>query len=286
MGAYVPTENIIEDIKRITQELGYTPLMGEYVRLGKYSDGLVRSRLGNWAEALEKCGLSPSPASRPNWTNTDLDEEIERLEKLLGHKPSWRDINAHSKISASTFDKRLGKTCFNEARNPGEWSIDSVSDSDGYWIAGFTNGEGSFILRSNYAVFSITQRSDDIGVMQYIANVFGTPDRLYTSSNDKRRQMGQKVGDEVKLSINNRQILRQRVIPFFTKFKLRGRKAMEFEIFKNAVHLLCNRDDRGLFHQKFSPEDRAMMDEYNVTIKALRRDPTAHQPTPQPLTML
>lgn len=284
MPEFITPQQIIDDLKKVASNLGRTPLTNEYTRFGIFTPPTVLKRFGSWADALKAAGLEPTELHRRYWTDIELDSEIERLENELGHKPSWREIRAHSKISEYTFMRRKGRTGFNDPWNVElpEWDVDKIPIEDGFWISGFVVGEGCFIAQISRTTFSITQRSDTIDLLEFSHKTLGLPGNIHTATNDRRRAMGQKVGDEARLSVSNRWILKLRIIPFFDRFPLRGRKQAEYQVFKQAVEFLCERDKRDGRKQKyFTDEERKFLTELADTIKALRYDPTAHKGGPQ-----
>ncbi len=280
MGIKLSKQDLISDLIKVTNELGHPPLVNEYERIGKYSPPPFRQQFGSWENSLKAAGLKPTPLHRHFWTDTDLDNEIARLEQELGHKPSWREIRSRSKISEDTFMRRKGRTGFNDPWDIAlpEWDVNNISIEDGNWISGFVVGEGTFGVRINAVVFGITQRSDSLDLIEFIRETMGLPNNIVMSSNTRRRSLGQKVGDECRLYVSNRWELKLRIIPFFDRFLLKGRKQAEYQIFKQAVEFLCNRDKvDGRKQKHFNPEERRFLTELTEAIKAIRYDPTAHQ---------
>lgn len=284
MGIYVPTEDLLDDIKVIAQNLGRTPLITEYNNLGKYSTGLARNRFGSWSATLKAANLELGPEHRHYRSDSEIEIELKRVEGLVGHLPSWSELKKYSTISPDVFAYRLGKSNFTDPRNPPlspDWKIENIKPEDGYWIAGIITGEGSFTVSMGTVEFRIGLRADDIAILEYVQQVMDLPQLIGRYSNAKRRLNGQKVGDEARMSISNRWVNKLRVIPFFDRFSLRGRKAAEFQVFKRAVWFLCQRDDEGRFRRRFTEEERKVLTELTNTMKNLRIDPTAHQGGPQ-----
>lgn len=277
MPSAIPPETIIEDLQRVAKILGHTPLVTEYERLGAINPITARHRFGTWKAVLKAANLEPTSEHRNFWTDEDLENELKRLERELGHKPSYREVKEFSIVSPDTFMRRMGQDNFTDPTetNSAEWNLDTISVEDGMWIAGFTNGDGCFTVRIGSVCFSISQRSDSIDVIQFVANILGVPDRVYVSSNKSRRAKGQKVGDECHLSVNNRWLLKKHIIPFFNRFPLKGRKANDFKIFETAVLFLCDRDTNGRHRKRFTPSEFSYLKELTDSLKSLRYDPTA-----------
>ena len=172
----------------------------------------------------------------------------------------------------------VGKSDFTDPMNPPlspDWNIDSIPEDIGNWIAGFVTGEGCFVFReTGGATFSVAQRSDDINILNMISEVMDlhSPREF---SNQYRRNRGEKAGDEARLFISNRWIIYKRVIPFFTKFSLKGRKAIDFSIFKEAIEFMCQRDKAGRYKKKYTENEKEKISQYAQAIKSLRHDPTS-----------
>jgi len=280
MPPLISGKSLLDDLKRVARTLGRTPLTTEYERIGKYSTITVRKNFGSWREALEQAGLKPGQANRRLWSDSEVEKELARLTQFLGHAPSYTEIKRYGRISPDTFARRLGRSHFVDPRQPPlshDWKLENVSVQDGAWISGLATGEGSFSVNNTGSVsFRIGLRADDVGILEFIREVMDFPQAIVKFSNAKRRAHGEKVGDEARLSISNRWVIRLRVIPFFDRFPLRGRKAMDFEIFKEAVNMLCLRDENGHFRQHFSEQEKTRLNELTNALKSLRVDPSVH----------
>jgi hypothetical protein len=114
----------------------------------------------------------------------------------------------------------------------------------GNWLAGFTAGEGSFILTSykvknrpnSYkyaAIFSIKLRLDDLPILEKIKEFIGCGYLLQLKkskiSNTNRQAL---------YTISNVDDLALRIIPLFEKYKIRAKKSRDFNFWKRAVLLL------------------------------------------------
>ncbi len=114
----------------------------------------------------------------------------------------------------------------------------------GDYIAGFVDGEGCFALvfrkdkqrnQNGYireyfywsAVFVIVLRKDDVGILHKIKKALACG----TLS-------GSTKYDFVRFSVQNPKDLFEKVIPFFERYKLRGKKRRDFDLWKQAVNIL------------------------------------------------
>jgi len=111
----------------------------------------------------------------------------------------------------------------------------NISKDKAFYIVGFVDGEGSFNIsfkiRKDYACgiqiypsFNISQKEKDILI--WIRNQFGC---------GTIRNRGDGV---YYYEVHSREELREVIIPFFKKYKLKTKKILAFEIFSEIVLLL------------------------------------------------
>jgi hypothetical protein len=281
MPAKIPADKLIKDLQRVAQDLGRAPRMVEYAHFGKYNPITLSNKFEGWQNCLIAAGIEPVAYTKPNkWTDEDLQNELDRLTKLLGHPPAFSEIKKFSKISPTTFEIRLGSCNFVDVdpstpKLSSDWSIDKVLPEDGAWIAGFVAGEGCFIVSKTGGIsFGISLRADDADVLESIRQIMGLPFPISVYSNASRRAQGQRAGDEVRLYCRNRQVCRARIIPFFDRFPIRSKKQLDFLIFKEAVLFLCQRDDNGRYKKRFTNDEKEYITNLANKLQALRFDPT------------
>lgn len=278
MPSKVSRESLIADLQRIANALGRTPLVSEYEHLGQFSVPTFRKTFGSWLDCLAAAGLQPGADHRHFFTDSDVRTELSRLTELLGHAPSWSEIKLHSSVSPDTFGRRLGKTNFTDPRNPPlnpDWSLDKIDPEIGGWVSGLVTGEGSFSLHKGNTSFHVVLRADDREILDFIRQTLDLPSEIGIYSNVKRRRLGQQVGDEARLFSSNRWVAKLRLLPFFEHFQLRGRKAMDFRIFAEAIRLLCKRDDEGRYRTHFTSAESEILVLLESQLKASRHDPTS-----------
>lgn len=128
-------------------------------------------------------------------------------------------------------------------------------DAFGHWLSGFTDGEGSFLLktgidkrygrRTHHALFQITLRDDDSRILGQIQAYWGCGS---LSSLQRKRT---KVRDwDTKPSavfvVCGIRFLRNIIVPHFNLYPLRAKKARDFFIWKEGVDFLyqvaCRQD--------------------------------------------
>jgi len=124
----------------------------------------------------------------------------------------------------------------------------------GDYIAGFVDGEGCFALTfrkdTKYNVtnskpreyyywgvqFAIVLRSDDVHVLELIKEKIGCGSITYT-----------KNGAQVRYSVQNTKDLLEKVVPFFRQYKLIAKKALDFDLWSQAVEIL-NKHKNGILN--------------------------------------
>ena len=273
MPAKVPIQNIIQDIQRVYQELQRVPTTIDYDLHGKYTSVTMRKNFGSWNNALKQCSITPIQPEH-KWTDQELQNELERVTQVVGHSPSWTELKKHSKISIDTLNRRIGFP-YREVTDMLSLDISQVSLEHGSMVAGLVTGEGSFTIRNEGSLtFSVGLRADDQCVLEFIRDTMQLPVKIHIFQNTKRRQSGQQVGDEARLHISNKIVLKNYVIPFFDRFPLLGRKALDYAIFREAVLFLCKRDENGKFHSRHSKAEKEQINKFYKAIQAMRFDPS------------
>ncbi len=108
----------------------------------------------------------------------------------------------------------------------------------GYWLSGFIDGEGCFILHRSknglYARLQIEVRLDDLSVIKEIKKFFGCG-RLCIRERNKRNPNNK---PQVGLLIGGLWDLKRKVLPILETFPLRAKKQRDFLIWKKGVNLI------------------------------------------------
>jgi hypothetical protein len=106
-----------------------------------------------------------------------------------------------------------------------------MDDAFGHWLAGFADGEGSFMLRTGKAgivcAFQIGLRSDDKPVLKLIRDTVGFG-RVGLAS-----RMGE-PGRAALYSVQSRKDCAA-LVRIFDRYPLRAKKATDFAIWREAV---------------------------------------------------
>lgn len=111
----------------------------------------------------------------------------------------------------------------------------SCDDAFGHWLAGFADGEGSFVVtptqRGCYRfMFQLRVRDDDAGIIEEIATTLGIG-RVYRYKASARAWKSKPTAEW--------KVYRQdeclALVEFFDRFPLRAKKARDFAIWREAV---------------------------------------------------
>jgi LAGLIDADG endonuclease len=115
-------------------------------------------------------------------------------------------------------------------------AVEAIPSSLGSFLSGFALGEGSFMLvcrrRGDYgrkwklsAAFNVSQK--DLAPLELFRDTLGC-------GSIRRAGNGGWYWE-----VNHLAEIRQRVIPFFDRFPLFGKKAVDYSLFRSAVELLA-----------------------------------------------
>lgn len=109
---------------------------------------------------------------------------------------------------------------------------------DSQWVVGFVDGEGCFHIGLNknsgmslgiqvLPEFTVVQHERDIALLHALKNVFGCGN---VCPNHGARKA---------FRVRNGEHLKKYVIPFFEKHKLKSKKRIDFEKFRDVVNLMA-----------------------------------------------
>jgi hypothetical protein len=99
-------QELIEDLHRLTDELGEPPTLQEYREYGEHSATTYYERFGSWREALAAAGYGPREPT-DELPVEDLLEELQRLDDIVDDTPSAADMDEHGEYWASTYRRRF-----------------------------------------------------------------------------------------------------------------------------------------------------------------------------------
>lgn len=101
-------ELLVDEIRRIAEEVGRTPKLEDVRQHGKCSRGLFRSggRFDGWNGALRAAGFNPN---MPNMVSeADAISAIQRAAKELGRQPTYDDLGNGVEYSSSVYERIFG----------------------------------------------------------------------------------------------------------------------------------------------------------------------------------
>lgn len=101
------SEELLEELHRLREELDKTPTTDEMNQLGEYSAGAYQYHFGSWNDALREAGFDPNQ-SQPGKISTDeLLSEIRRLARELNKTPTKKELNDIGKYYGRTYQRRF-----------------------------------------------------------------------------------------------------------------------------------------------------------------------------------
>ena len=126
-------------------------------------------------------------------------------------------------------------------------------DTFGHWLSGFTDGEGSFLLsmvKSRHSPrlharsgFVITLRADDFETLNLIQSYLQCGNVRYLPKAGS--YSGKNGKPQYRFEVSKLASLSEVVIPHFTNYPLRSKKATDFSIWKEGVLLHTRVSSRG-----------------------------------------
>ncbi len=94
----ISSDELINDLIRVSQQLGKSPTMSEYNQYGKYENSVFYRRFGSWNSALNNASLLPN---NKVWTELELFSNLENVWTHLGKQPTRRDMDKEYSIISS-----------------------------------------------------------------------------------------------------------------------------------------------------------------------------------------
>jgi hypothetical protein len=110
----------------------------------------------------------------------------------------------------------------------------------GYWISGFTDGEGCFTIscinnpttrfgKQIFPEFVVTQGAKSLKTLEKIQTYFGCGSIVLNKRYDNHNE------DLYRFCVRSIKELQEKIIPFFEKFPLRTYKYNDFLIFRKVI---------------------------------------------------
>jgi len=90
----IATGDLLDDLQRVTDELGKSPTQAEYQEHGEYSPFTFKNRFDSWNGAKEKLGIEPLPGGETA-TKQELLDDLRAVRDKLGHSPTTDEYAEH-----------------------------------------------------------------------------------------------------------------------------------------------------------------------------------------------
>jgi len=102
----VTNDELIKELKRLSNEIGKTPTQKEIKNMGKYGNTTYFERFGSLANACLKADLKPNNCI--GLSNEQLLDELKRVSNMIDGTPTTRDMQQKSFCTKDIFKTRFG----------------------------------------------------------------------------------------------------------------------------------------------------------------------------------
>lgn len=140
----IDREKLLNDIKRVEQELGRTPTARDYDEDGKYSTSTVSQLFGKWNLAIDAAGYDINKELKIN--REKLLNDINRVGKEVEGTPTVRDYIEHGEYSHETMRRVFGG--WNDALNAAGWEVNNEANIDREKLLNDVNRVGQELKRT------------------------------------------------------------------------------------------------------------------------------------------
>lgn len=120
----IPTEDLLDELKRLRDEVDHAPTIGEMKAQGEYWPSTYKNRFGSWTEALDaafddidaddvyasRIAADPEDPGTPgpHVSGETLLEDLRDLADELGEPPRFKEMVERGDHRARTYTKRYG----------------------------------------------------------------------------------------------------------------------------------------------------------------------------------
>lgn len=105
----IPRTDLIDELQRLGDNLGYPPTQSDMNEYGAYSTSTYERAFNSWMDALDKAGFDQSDLrSRKRISEKTLLNELKRLNNELGHPPTTDEMKNCGQFSVPTYRNRFG----------------------------------------------------------------------------------------------------------------------------------------------------------------------------------
>lgn len=104
----IDKDRVLDDVRRVAEELGHAPSRNEYAAHGTFSEILPRIKFGSWSEARNAAGVDGGPTQNIYIPKEKIEPALRELADILGRAPSQREFDNWSEYSHRTVVQRYG----------------------------------------------------------------------------------------------------------------------------------------------------------------------------------
>ena len=112
-----PSEELLEELRRVAEDLGRPPSIPEMNERGGYSGYTYQDRFGSWKDAIETAGLdpeeSPGGGRKKQYSDEELLGDIRTVAEEVQDTPTLQQYMEMGSFSTATIHNRFGS--WNEA---------------------------------------------------------------------------------------------------------------------------------------------------------------------------
>jgi transposase-like protein len=103
----IPDDELLRDIRRVSEKVGQTPTISQYREHGEYTRGTVRNHFGSWSEGVRKAGLEPRE-ERTLVGKGEVLSDIRRVGEEIGRRPTSREYDEIGRYTGETAKLKFG----------------------------------------------------------------------------------------------------------------------------------------------------------------------------------
>lgn len=101
----ITPDHIIEELRRVADQKGRTPMQPEVEEETDFTAGAVQSMFGSCREGLHEGGLARLDHS---YSGEELIDELLRVAEMLVHSPSVTEMKRHGEASPAAVKQQFG----------------------------------------------------------------------------------------------------------------------------------------------------------------------------------
>jgi len=98
-------QELLNELKRLANDLDHTPTFEDMNRHGKYSALTYRNHFDSWNNAIKTAGMEPNTPRQ--YTDDDLLEHLQEFATELNHTPTSKEMNKHGPHTSKTYKDRF-----------------------------------------------------------------------------------------------------------------------------------------------------------------------------------